>query len=735
MKERGPFNYRLCQRAALFALTALLFVLFIRLYRREAEPGIAVFSSASVQGRSLELDSKNIRPGDVESCVWYVGDEEVSCASRLHSYTPKEGDEEQFIRVRVRLRDGSVFEDWLYYSVLPVLYLDSGTGYDDVEKEEDAAGYMRLTGEGYTPDQLYDGAITFHLRGNSTSELAKHPFKLRLEDKAELLGMEKGRHWVLLANAIDATLLRNQLVYELSRDMGADCYMESRQVTLIYNGEYCGVYQLCEQVRISEGSVDVFDWESVADEAAGRIVDALDIQENMEQEKKAEMQAILEEELKTDLSWLDTGVFVSERLEEWNGREGTSYPTEFQIEDYLEVDTLPEASGGVLLEMDLWEKDPVLKTNYSQPIYFNSPAAGETWEELNCFIRTELQALEYALHDTDFIYHSDGTYYEVAEEGSRREGTYDWEGVVYQETEFSADSFDGYHYSELIDMDSLIINFLLGELTMNYDAMKNSVFLYKDIEGLYYMGPAWDYDWAWGGSMSVEDTWRPKEWQTTSDFYAADAYYQTVQWNRCLIRDPYFLVRLQETWLEIRGTVLEALVMDGGKLDQYAQALRPAALANDARWGGSMGLYEGQTFDEGIAELKERIRERLDWLDEQFASVDTLAGSLGTCGKAETIVIGEPEHDTENETVLISVSVEESGCAAISAQLNGTYFHLCALSEGKAQIRIPESALRSDGGRNTLQVRLLDENGEYLPDTAGTVEGEYISAVSSYIWF
>ena len=28
--------------------------------------------------------------------------------------------------------------------------------------------------------------------------------------------------------------------------------------------------------------------------------------------------------------------------------------------------------------------------------------------------------------------------------------------------------------------------------------MKNSVYLYKDIEGPFYIGPAWDYDWAWG---------------------------------------------------------------------------------------------------------------------------------------------------------------------------------------------------------------------------------------------
>ncbi len=34
-------------------------------------------------------------------------------------------------------------------------------------------------------------------------------------------------------------------------------------------------------------------------------------------------------------------------------------------------------------------------------------------------------------------------------------------------------------------MDSLLTNFLLCEFTMNWDAMKNSVYLYKDLEGLW----------------------------------------------------------------------------------------------------------------------------------------------------------------------------------------------------------------------------------------------------------
>ena len=70
------------------------------------------------------------------------------------------------------------------------------------------------------------------------------------------------------------------------------------------------------------------------------------------------------------------------------------------------------------------------------------------------------------------------------------------------------------------------------------------------------------YDWGWGNSMYTLNTWYTDEWQTTSDYYANETYYQTVQWNRYLIRDPYFLVLLQEKYQEARETILEEYVKD-----------------------------------------------------------------------------------------------------------------------------------------------------------------------------
>ena len=52
------------------------------------------------------------------------------------------------------------------------------------------------------------------------------------------------------------------------------------------------------------------------------------------------------------MSWIDTGVFESAGLADWNAANGTDYPTRFTVTDYLDGEKIPEPTGGVLLELD-----------------------------------------------------------------------------------------------------------------------------------------------------------------------------------------------------------------------------------------------------------------------------------------------------------------------------------------------------------------------------------------------
>lgn len=717
----------------------LFFFLFMIFHCPMGGPkGIHMDIDYITEGSPIPLTSSRIYPSQVASCVWYVGDKEVLRSQKLISYTPSPEDQEHMIRVRITLKNKAVYEDSLYFSILPVLYLESDTAYQNVTQEEDAPVSLKLAADSeYPPTQQYTGFGQIHLRGHSTRTFPKRPFKLKLEEKASLLGLGESKHWVLLANAIDPTLIRNQLVYDLSGALGASCQMHSKQVTLIYNGEYQGVYQLCQQVRIEKSSINVYNWEDTAKEASELLASHLAAQNQIFRNEQPAFQYIMELDLKADLSWLETHTFTFSSLASINERDGRNLPTTYNLEDFLDFDRLPKATGGVLLEMDCFsQEEATLKTNYLLPFYFNKPIGGASYEALSSSIQETLQALEYAFHDTDFTYHNASRHYRT-----KRIGVFDWEtftrtGVTYAPADFDSARLDGAHYSELIDFDSLLNNFLLCEFTVNWDGMKNSVYLYKDIEGPFYLSPAWDYDWAFGNGCCDTNTWNPEIWQTTDEYFSNEEYYQTVQWNRYLIRDPYFLTCLYEAYWEARKGPFEELIRDEGTIDQYAKTLKPAADANDNRWNGCLGNFEGQRFDEGIATLKEFIRLRLTWLDEQFTSIDTLCQSLGYYVPSDTLLIEPAETDFQRGITRITVHTSCPDYTYISFQVNGTHFYTAKVTNETAVLLLPNQDLQNaHGSLSTIQVRALNEQGTYIINPEGTIPGDYSNAISNYITF
>jgi CotH kinase protein len=121
-----------------------------------------------------------------------------------------------------------------------------------------AASYVVSDANGAT---LHQGPIEIRGRGNSTWSLDKKPYRVRLGDAQALLGMPSSRHWVLLANHADKTLLRNDVTFELGRSLGMAWTPRSRDVQVRLNGRYDGVYQLVEHIRIASDRVNIDELE------------------------------------------------------------------------------------------------------------------------------------------------------------------------------------------------------------------------------------------------------------------------------------------------------------------------------------------------------------------------------------------------------------------------------------------------------------------------------------------
>lgn len=98
-------------------------------------------------------------------------------------------------------------------------------------------------------------------RGNSTWYAPKRPYKFKLMEKQDFFGMGSNKHWVLLANYYDYTMLRNKYTYWLGKELGMEYTPECVFVDMVMNGEYLGSYYLCEQVRVGKARVDIDDLE------------------------------------------------------------------------------------------------------------------------------------------------------------------------------------------------------------------------------------------------------------------------------------------------------------------------------------------------------------------------------------------------------------------------------------------------------------------------------------------
>lgn len=103
-------------------------------------------------------------------------------------------------------------------------------------------------------------------RGNSTWFCEKKPYKIKLEEKSKVLGMDSNKHWVLLANAYDATAFKNRFTGWLGDELGFDFTPRMVPVDLVMVGkkdgeevsrEFLGNYCLAEQVRVDENRLNI----------------------------------------------------------------------------------------------------------------------------------------------------------------------------------------------------------------------------------------------------------------------------------------------------------------------------------------------------------------------------------------------------------------------------------------------------------------------------------------------
>lgn len=114
------------------------------------------------------------------------------------------------------------------------------------------------------------------LRGNTTQTYPKKPLAIKFKDKQSVLGMPKHKRWVLLANQLDRSMIRNAVAFDIAHVIeyawrqnsttiqpGIPWCPSGQSVELVFieNGRthHMGNYFLAEQIKIDENRLAIND--------------------------------------------------------------------------------------------------------------------------------------------------------------------------------------------------------------------------------------------------------------------------------------------------------------------------------------------------------------------------------------------------------------------------------------------------------------------------------------------
>lgn len=406
--------------------------------------------------------------GENISYRWYMDDQKISCTGNTYCVTSD--DMEKVIRAEVWEGGKKVSDCSTICSVLPVVYINTQEGKDITSREEYLPAEMNIQGcEKYnrTNTDLYTGKIEIKGRGHSTwKRFDKKPYKIKLDKKTNLFGMGKNKHWVLLANYIDESGMRNMLSSYYGKNLGTTA-MDGLWVDVVLNGKFIGMYQLTEHVRVDKNRVDVYDWEG----AAGDIAKAFAKKNGLSKDAED----ALGDQLEQNLSWITTDKF------RYDGNE-------YSASDYY---SRPEsANGGCLFEIDADpEKTPAFHTDRNVPVNFDTPEFAASGSTFFSIMTNSVQKLEDAFYSPDQC---------VKDIGNGR-----------------------LSYVDICDADSLVSFWMASEFMRNEIGAK-STFFYKDIDRPICFGPIWDFDWS-SDSVAPFGTSGARSWVTKDRPWFAEA--------------------------------------------------------------------------------------------------------------------------------------------------------------------------------------------------------------------
>ena len=304
------------------------------------------------------------------------------------------------------------------------------------------------------------------IRGNYTSTYPKKPIRIKFSKKQAMCGLNSGnklKSWVLLAEYKDPSMLRNSVAAYLGNSLlESNGYYTTdfRYVEVYLNGEYYGLFLLCEQQQINKNRV------SVKTEALDPTDDA-----NIE---------LTEAELKNP----KVGYLLEYDGYYKNEPELNRFTITYNQIKHINGTQFTPSSDSNTNQGWGWgnwgNNSRVIGFTIKSDVYYT---------EQNTFIKKCMQTVWSVIYDAAYGNHSNGQPYHTMD----ADGNY----IVDESIKSAYEAI-----SKVVDIDSLIDMYIIQELCEDSDISWSSFYFKLDMSPkgnrlLTYIAP-WDFDSALG---------------------------------------------------------------------------------------------------------------------------------------------------------------------------------------------------------------------------------------------
>jgi hypothetical protein len=386
---------------------------------------------------------------------------------------------------------------------VPALYINTAAAAPITSKDIYVSATLR------TVSNFTDSSVTYKLdmkgHGNSTwSDMPKKPYRLKLSKKVGLFGLPETKNWILLANYADKSLMRNEMAFKLSRDLGRAFTPASKFIELYLNNVYLGNYQITQQVKEGTGLVDI--------------------------------------------------------------EEQTNATT-----------TLPDLSGGYLIEQDLFPSGVYFRTTKNMPFVVKYPDDDIINQQQKDYIKAHFQKAEDALFSATFT-----------------------------------DPVNGYR--KYIDVDTYVDHYIVNEVIGNPDVFRSTYLFKKRNDDKIYTGPIWDFDKAADNDNRLGE-------QVNGLMYTSA--FEPKIWIKQLMLDRTFRQRIRNRWNEVRPKIMAL----PNAIDPLAAKLSYSQVRNFIKWDiltkqSYLELKVNGSYAGEVQYLKAFLTNHINWLDSKFNGPD-----------------------------------------------------------------------------------------------------------------